>query len=371
MASQQFVPDARPYRICSYSLSNPHEDSAWFSLGLRLHGKEFSITVLESQFRNSPNRLREFLKYHAYLTSHEDTSEGEDDACTAESNDVGGGQDMTIDDCFAWAVQPFIVLFNEIAPKPSPTLEITLDDYFNYDSYCCHLRATYDSLEPGPVELLETIPSFIPEEYETESSNQENPEVSALFPTFPLSVIEIVSDRPEDKFDEEPRLVRVQGSEYFFKSFEALGEDIGRSEIRKYEEMAKANLSPESHISRLFGIAQDDQGKVVGIMLHRIHHENTTLEDVILTTTPESTRKRWRDQIRQSLEALHAAGIAWGDARAGNVIVDVQGDAWITNFAGGYTKGWVDKDRTGAIASDIQGFSRIEELLTTRGGALV
>ncbi|OAQ95787.1 hypothetical protein LLEC1_04766 [Akanthomyces lecanii] len=369
MAVAPLVPCRRQYRICGYSQSNPQETPAWFSLQPRLNGKTFSIDVSESRFRNSPNRMNEFQNYVTYLASDE-ASESEDTGSMPENNDAHNGQDITIDDCFAWTVHPFIMSFRKLAPKASPTSKMTLQDYFNSESYECQLGAADDRLVPESIDLLDTNNSFIPKNCYIDRNNKHSSNASALFPTFPLSQIEILSDCPDSILDDEPRLVRVQGEVYFFKSFEAVGEDLGRREISKYEQIAMANFGPEIRTSRLFAIAQDEQRRIMGMLLHPIH-EDTTLADALVPTTPESTRMRWKEQIRLSLQALHDAGIIWGDAKADNVIVDLHGDAWIIDFGGGYTEGWVDKDSSGTMAGDIEGLKNIVALLNTGGNTRV
>lgn len=275
MAAAQLVSYHREYRICGYSQSNPQETLAWFSLQLRLHGNLFSITVSESRFRNSPNRVLEFQGYLAYLASDEDAFESDDSECirVPESDDVHRQEDMTMDDCFAWAVQPFIDSFKILAPKPLPASRI--QQYFNSKSYECQLGASDDRLEPGPIELLDMNDSFVPGGCGIHCSHEHSTGASALFPAFLPSQIDVLGDDPCRIFDDEPRLVRVQGEAYFFKSFEEAGEDLARKEIRKYEEIAKANFGPEVRTSRLFGIVQDDQNRVMGILLHHIHHNTT------------------------------------------------------------------------------------------------
>lgn len=168
----------------------------------------------------------------------------------------------------------------------------------------------------------------------------------------------MLSDAPSRIRDHDPTTVRVHGAEYFFKSLEAVGEDLGRMEIRKYEDIAKARFGPAVRTSRLFGIAQDAQRAVKGIMLHRIA-EQGTLDSLVRPETPRETRQRWSRQIQQTLGALHDRDIVWGDAKAANVLIDVEGDAWIIDFGGGYTRGWVDEDGAGTIAGDLEGLQNI------------
>lgn len=73
---------------------------------------------------------------------------------------------------------------------------------------------------------------------------------------------------------------------------------------------------------------------------------------------------RWAPQITASLEALHGADVIWGDAKADNVIIDVNGDAWIIDFGAGYTEGWVDKDKASTVEGDLEGLKNIAQFVS-------
>lgn len=72
-----------------------------------------------------------------------------------------------------------------------------------------------------------------------------------------------------------------------------------------------------------------------------------------------SVKDKWKRQVMVTVEALHRAGIIWGDAKASNILVDTDGDAWVTDFGGGHTEGWVDRDKTGTVEGDLQGLQAI------------
>lgn len=351
------------YRIRGYTTTNAGERPAWFALDLRMSGKNFTISAEESRFRNSPNRLHEFQEYLSFLMSgaHEDEYEGDN---FTEAPHAHVQHAITLDDCFAWAMQPFLSSFKELAPKPLPASKTTLDDFFNSESYECRLGAVDDRLDPGPIDVVQTEPAFIPENLSPDSKPVYGTPASTFFPIFPLSEIEVVSDRPSTILDDEPTVVRVQGQEYFFKSLEVVGEDLGRNEIRKYEQIAKANFGPEVRTSRLFGIAQDHQKGIKGIMLHPIEEEST-LDFAVEEETSKETRQRWIQQLQQTLRALHGKDIVWGDAKDANVLIDKEGDAWIVDFGGGYTRGWVGEDSAGTIAGDLEGLEKIIHFINT------
>ena len=74
---------------------------------------------------------------------------------------------------------------------------------------------------------------------------------------------------------------------------------------------------------------------------------------------------KWACQISESIRYLHSLGCSWGDVKSGNVLIDGCGDAWIVDFAGSCTDGWVDMDLKETTAGDLQGLGRIIKFLQT------
>lgn len=62
--------------------------------------------------------------------------------------------------------------------------------------------------------------------------------------------------------------------------------------------------------------------RLVGLLLTYIENKGT-LEDLApWSDCTNEDRLRWSQQIRDSVECLRAAGVAWGDAKPENVLVD-------------------------------------------------
>lgn len=43
--------------------------------------------------------------------------------------------------------------------------------------------------------------------------------------------------------------------------------------------------------------------------------------------------------------------------------IDRDDNAWITNFGGGYTEGWVDEDVAGTTEGDLAGMAKIRDFM--------
>ncbi|RAK98809.1 uncharacterized protein BO80DRAFT_447170 [Aspergillus ibericus CBS 121593] len=69
------------------------------------------------------------------------------------------------------------------------------------------------------------------------------------------------------------------------------------------------------------------------------------------------------DQVKKILDCLHRNKIIWGDVKAGNVLIDGQRDAWVVDFGGKYTKGWVSEDLRETIAGGLEGLQSLHRFL--------
>jgi tRNA A-37 threonylcarbamoyl transferase component Bud32 len=67
------------------------------------------------------------------------------------------------------------------------------------------------------------------------------------------------------------------------------------------------------------------------------------------------------DQVTGTLTQLHKARIVWGDAKPDNILIDKNNAAWIIDFGGGYTRGFVEREKAGTIEGDLQGLEKIVE----------
>lgn len=75
------------------------------------------------------------------------------------------------------------------------------------------------------------------------------------------------------------------------------------------------------------------------------------------------TRQKWASQIRDTVEQMHQIGVVWGDGKASNVIIDEEENAWLIDFGGGWTDGWVDEELADSVEGDNQAVSRIMNFL--------
>jgi serine/threonine-protein kinase RIO1 len=121
-------------------------------------------------------------------------------------------------------------------------------------------------------------------------------------------------------------------------------------------------------VPKLAGLVKSpDNGEIFGILeefiptdLEVLH----TLRDVDPSTVAKTQRKKWASQVQEMVSLLHEIGVVWGDGKPHNVLVHKDThDAWLIDFGGSWTHGWVDRDLMGTEQGDDQAVERIIKFL--------
>lgn len=68
------------------------------------------------------------------------------------------------------------------------------------------------------------------------------------------------------------------------------------------------------------------------------------------------------EQIIQNLSKLHSKGIAWGNVKPENVLIDREGNAWVTDFGRGHREGWVEWELAETVKGDLTVLEKIRKL---------
>jgi serine/threonine protein kinase len=122
------------------------------------------------------------------------------------------------------------------------------------------------------------------------------------------------------------------------------------------------------HVPKLTGlVTSDDDGQIIGILEEYVptDQENlSTLQDVDASVITRERRKKWGEQIREMVDVLHEIGVVWGDGKPANVLIHkTTDDAWLIDFGGSWTDGWVDKEMRETREGDEQAVRRILDFL--------
>ncbi|EEY15051.1 conserved hypothetical protein [Verticillium alfalfae VaMs.102] len=262
---------------------------------------------------------------------------------------------QTVDDFLDWSIEPFLPVLRGLPRKGvSVSTEITLRNYFSAETLVYILVVTVGELSPSQREPskedMEWIGLGIPLP----------PNLCSVWQCFKPSKVIICAETPEHALAGKPKKVRPVGSpaSFFLKWLQAGDLRSASRELAIYQKISKATLSPKARLPRLHGLVRDESGVVFGLLLSYINRRARRLTCAVKPHTSTDLKQKWKNQVCCTVEALHTAGIIWG-VKAANVLIDENDDALVTDFGGGYTKGWVKKESAGSLAGDAEGLANI------------
>ncbi|KAF1735114.1 hypothetical protein CRV24_004033 [Beauveria bassiana] len=224
----------------------------------------------------------------------------------AENDELDG---CTVDDFYDWALEPLLPVLCEQTYE-SKVGTATLHDFIYAPTLEYSLEAESDKLVLRPQkEYAETRLMF----------GVSLPDKWHLWPCYLPSEIKLDE---EAAYDSTPRKVILPDNTVAFFKLMGRGEKrILESELLNYERIRTSRLSTSVRISRLLGLVRDESDTVFGLLLTHID--------------------------------------LWGDAKPDNVLIDGNQHAWIIDFGGGYSRGWVPKDLAGTANGDLVALAKI------------
>jgi serine/threonine protein kinase len=160
--------------------------------------------------------------------------------------------------------------------------------------------------------------------------------------------------------------VSAGGKEMCCKSSDEVFWQAMEREFDCLRKVARSHLANLIRVPRLLGlITSAETGVVVGILEEYI--PTGTLSDLgelrEKEVSPERIKK-WAAQIRETVTLLHEIGVVWGDGKPHNILIHEETDeAWLIDFGGSYTDGWVDEKLMETVEGDEQAVGKIMEFL--------
>ena len=261
----------------------------------------------------------------------------------AENFELDG---YTVEDFYDWIVEPLLPIFGQLPEITGSTLQ----EFFFPETDLYTLRADGETMKailcdeketPDPVfgvylpeNICTSWPLFKPHEIWVRD------EVGAYGTAVSLTPREVVLK---------------DGSIAFLKLLRRGDRRTTLHEDEKYKTIHDSHLDESLRILRLLGLVRDGDGQVFGLL------GGSTLLCATKPETPKHLRQRWVTQVHDISTQLHTAGIVWGDAKPDNVLIDHDDNAWVIDFGGGYTVGWVSKELEGTVEGDNEALQKIIE----------
>ncbi|KAL6802693.1 hypothetical protein GGI42DRAFT_324975 [Trichoderma sp. SZMC 28013] len=334
------------------ALWETHETENDCTLVIRTdNGRAFYCQISPSRFRQSPMFQDQYFRCLNLLRSGEEED------------------DFYMEDACDWLSKPFEPLIARLAPctlkRPGDELP-TLAEYLFPPHFVCSLSATDEKLE-----------TF---EEDSKSHDWGSPmifvkqdfldDLDRWTRSYRPNEVAICYDNPRDVLIKPPKRVMIRdrdGSqlEYFFKRFNtSFGLEHAKTELNTHKRIAEAHLPPppKAFIGHLHGVVRDGNG-LAGMLFTWINNKGV-LSKARADQSTVLLKARWATQIKDTLEMLHHRNIIWGDAKAENILIDMDDNAWVIDFGGSYTVGWVDEDKAGTLEGDAQGLARILDIFS-------
>ncbi|KAK1598926.1 uncharacterized protein LY79DRAFT_586441 [Colletotrichum navitas] len=312
------------------------------------NGYAFYCRIFPHHLRQSPKTTKQYFKCLKLLRSGEEEQD-----------------DFYVEDACDWLSHLFQPLIAQLAlsspalPEESPTL----DQYLFPQHFVCDLEVIDEVSRPYLAEDQDhgwSRPVLVVKDEFIKDLDQ-------WTRSYHPSDVQLVYKHPKDVLIKRPKKVLVdasKGSETtcFFKPFGlSLGSVHAKKELLTLREVTQLPRAPEAWVCRLHGVVRE--GNVLMGMLFTWIDATGVLGRARAENSSSDIRKRWAAQIRTSLEKLHDRGIIWGDAKADNVLIDRDNNAWVIDFGGSYTPGWIDKEKAGTLEGDAQGLAKILDIL--------
>ena len=109
-------------------------------------------------------------------------------------------------------------------------------------------------------------------------------------------------------------------------------------------------------VPRILGLVTS-RDQIAGILEEFIDGEKLSELDMEDVSTEQ--RQKWK-QVQHTITLLHPKNFVWGDVKPDNVLIDKEARAWLIDFGGSWTDGWVDEHLAETIEGDLQGLDRLK-----------
>lgn len=161
-------------------------------------------------------------------------------------------------------------------------------------------------------------------------------------------------------------LAEVDGNRVLCKAqHDGLADDSLKRELDCLRKISQA-FPVRTSVPKLLGYVKHPRcSAILGFLREWVPSKDNLvdLKEAGFPDFPKEIRQKVGRQIKETVESLHGIDVVWGDAKPSKVVIDLNNDAWLIDFGGGWSKGWVDQNLQNTVEGDQQGVSRILEFL--------
>lgn len=121
-----------------------------------------------------------------------------------------------------------------------------------------------------------------------------------------------------------------------------------------------AGLQDKIKVDNLHSIVVSNDGmKTIGLLLYLIPSTGDSLYHYRNSALASEHQARWKQQVTDTVEQLHAHDLVWGDVHLGNIVIDISFNAWVVDFGGGWIVEFVPCMKSGTKEGDWIGVGKI------------
>ena len=342
---------------CSGSSKDLNDGAA---ITFMMHGKRIIVSLLPSR---QPSHLE---SHHSEPCLEDSLIRQVNGSCKEGAWDAGDSMEEALEGVLELGKH----VLAEVAPAPAEAA-VPLPSENNlhnllYPPTCCFRVITSNGV-PGLIpisadeSLCLTVPSFehyAEEDLEIdESLLQYSTQQISVEKTFLESDSKVVG---QVLVDDKKMFCKVWASGFPNEEME--------NEIFSLYDIREASLPSHTtlRVPSLLGyVKHPEAGCVIGLLREWI--PGVSLREINISATTENKRQKWVVQISDTIHQLHDIKVIWGDGKPHNIIIDEQDDAWLVDFGGGWTEGWVTKELAGTVEGDLHALEKIIEFLQLSG----
>lgn len=246
-------------------------------------------------------------------------------------------------------LSPCLPLLEDLAPPREG--DLTIYDYFQAPTYSLNIATVDGQVRANLISGPTYTPAF---DISTMSTNRLF--LSCHVPHFQACNLTIMSEHESPRA--VPSKVRTpDGTVRFFKPHLAGMDAEFAREIGALSRIIDLGLNKKIRVANLVGIVVADEGSaILGMLLEWV--SGSTLGNTVCIKAREHHAK-WKKQVMEIIETLHASNIVWGDVNTHNIIVDGAANAWIVDFGGCFNPQFIDEENAETKTGDWQGFHKL------------